>query len=68
MKRAIVVVVDSMGCGALPDALDYNDELTCNTLVNLANATGGLNVPNLETMGFGNIIDIKGVKKNDNPL
>ena len=67
MKRAIVVIVDSMGCGALPDALDYNDELTCNTLVNLANATGGLNVPNLETMGFGNIIDIKGVKKTDNP-
>ena len=28
MKRAIVVVVDSMGCGALPDAKDYNDELT----------------------------------------
>jgi len=64
-KRAIVVVVDSMGCGALADANEYNDELTCNTLANLANATGGLNVPNLEAMGFGNIIDIKGVKKVD---
>ena len=67
MKRAIVVVIDSMGCGALPDATEYNDDLTCNTLANLANATGGLNVPNLEKMGFGNIIDINGVKKVENP-
>ncbi len=66
-KRAIVVVVDSMGCGALPDAMDYDDELTCNTLANLASKTGGLNVPNLEKMGFGNIIDIKGVAKTDTP-
>ena len=67
MKRAIVVVIDSMGCGALSDANDYNDDLTCNTLANLANATGGINVPNLEKMGFGNIIDIKGVKKVEKP-
>ncbi|MBR5304192.1 MAG: phosphopentomutase [Candidatus Gastranaerophilales bacterium] len=67
MKRAIVVVVDSMGCGALSDAIEYNDEPTCNTLANLANITGGLNVPNLEAMGFGNIIDIKGVSKTETP-
>ena len=66
-KRAIVIVVDSMGCGALPDANEYDDDLTCNTLVNLANATGGLEVPNLEKMGFGNIVDIKGVNKTENP-
>lgn len=66
-KRAIVIVVDSMGCGALSDAKDYGDDLSCNTLANLANATGGLNVKNLETLGFGNIIDIKGVKKTLTP-
>ena len=66
-KRAIVVVVDSMGCGALPDAMEYDDELSCNTLANLANATNGLNVPNLEAMGFGNIIDIKGINKTNTP-
>ncbi len=66
-KRAIVIVVDSMGCGAMEDAFDYGDDLSCNTLKNLANAAGGLNVPNLEKMGFGNIIDIKGVQKNSNP-
>ena len=66
-KRAIVVVVDSMGCGALPDAKEFNDDLTCNTLANLAEKTGGLNVPNLESLGFGNIIDIKGVQKTNSP-
>lgn len=66
-KRAIVIVVDSMGCGAIEDAKDYNDSLDCNTLVNLAEKTGGLNVPNFESLGLGNIIDIKGVKKVENP-
>ncbi|MBQ8636108.1 phosphopentomutase [bacterium] len=66
-KRAIVIVVDSMGCGALPDANDYNDDLTCNTLANLAKAAGGLNVPNLEKMGLGNIININGVSKTATP-
>ena len=58
-KRAILVVIDSMGCGAIEDAADYGDDLTCNTLCNLANATGGLNVPNFEKLGLGNIVDIK---------
>lgn len=67
-KRAILVVIDSMGCGAIEDAADYGDDLTCNTLCNLANATGGLNVPNFEKLGLGNIVDINGVKKTDEPL
>jgi len=66
-KRAIVIVVDSMGCGALADANEYNDDLTCNTLSNLAEKTGGLNTPNLEAMGLGNIINIKGVTKTTAP-
>ena len=36
MKRAIVIVVDSMGIGALPDAAEFGDDLSCNTVVNLA--------------------------------
>ena len=66
-NRAVVIVIDSMGCGALPDAPEYNDDLSVNTLCNLAKETGGLNVPNLEKMGFGNIVDIQGVKKVQNP-
>lgn len=62
MKRAIVVVVDSMGIGALPDAAEFGDDSTCNTIVNIANSTDGLNVPNFEKMGLGNLDNIKGVK------
>ncbi len=68
MKRAVIIVIDSMGIGAIEDACEYGDDLTCNTLCNLAQATGGLNVPNFEKLGLGNIKDIKGVKKTDTPL
>ncbi len=67
-KRAIMIVIDSMGCGAIEDAEEYGDDLSCNTIVNLANATGGLCVPNLEKLGLGNIVDIKGVRRVDSPL
>ena len=43
-RRALVVVLDACGCGALPDAGEYGDEGT-NTLAHVANAVGGLEVP-----------------------
>lgn len=67
-KRAIIVVIDSMGIGAMPDSLDFGDDSTVNTLCNLAKAAGGLNVPNFEKMGLGNIKDILGVKKTNSPI
>ena len=67
MKRAIVIVVDSMGIGATSDCREFNDDETVNTVVNLASAAGGLNVPNFEQLGFGNLASIKGVKKVENP-
>lgn len=62
VKRVTMLVLDSAGVGALPDAADYGDVGT-NTLGNLAKAAGGLNLPNMEKMGLGNIIDIEGVSK-----
>ena len=35
MKRAIVVVIDSMGIGAMPDCKDFGDIPECNTLKNV---------------------------------
>lgn len=67
-KRAIIVVIDSMGIGAMPDSLEFGDDSTVNTLCNLAKASGGLNVPNFEKMGLGNIKDIEGVKKTNSPI
>ncbi|HHY14390.1 MAG TPA: phosphopentomutase [Thermoanaerobacterales bacterium] len=59
-KRIILVVLDSVGIGELPDAKLYGD-VGSNTLKNTAKAVGGLNLPNLEKMGLGNIEDIMGV-------
>lgn len=65
IKRVILLVLDSVGAGELPDAYLYNDQGS-NTLANTANIVGGLNLPNLEQLGLGNILHIKGVtKKND---
>lgn len=68
MKRAIIVVIDACGCGALPDAPEYNDLMECNTLGNVAKAVNGLNLPNLQKMGLGNIIEIIGTPPVENPI
>ena len=59
-KRFILLVLDSVGVGALPDAAAYGDQGS-NTLGNIARHIGGISLPNLETLGLGNIIDIQGV-------
>ena len=51
-RRAVVVVLDACGVGALPDAADYGDA-GANTLAHLAEAVGGLDVPVLERLGLG---------------
>jgi phosphopentomutase len=65
--RAIVVVLDSVGAGELPDAAAYGDEGS-NTLGNTARAVGGLSMPNLGAMGLGNITDIAGVTPVSSPF
>lgn len=67
IKRAIVMVLDSAGVGALDDAAEYGDE-GANTLGHIGEASGGLCLPNMEKLGLGNIIDIKGVKKLDTTI
>lgn len=65
--RAIVLVLDSVGAGSLPDAEEYGDAGS-NTLSHVAHAVGGLAMPLLGAMGLGNITDISGVPANDAPL
>lgn len=67
MKRAIVMVIDSMGTGAMPDCREFNDTPECNTLKHVCEFNNGLNVPNMEKMGLGNIQDYEGIKKEPNP-
>src|SRR5512143_3428025 len=66
MSRVIVLLLDGVGCGELPDAAEYGDQGS-NTLANLANAVGGLNLPNLARLGLGNITPIQGVSQQDKP-
>ncbi len=68
MKRAIIIVIDSMGIGAMDDCAEFNDTEKCNTLKNVCEFNNGLHLPNLEKLGLGNIQDFKGVKPTKNPL
>lgn len=67
MNRVIVMVIDSMGTGAMPDCREFNDVPECNTLKHVCEFNNGLNVPNMEKMGLGNIQDYMGIKKVENP-
>ena len=66
MKNFFVIVLDGVGIGELPDAVKYKDQGS-NTLSNMAEAVGGLKLPNLESLGLGNIETIKGIKKVSHP-
>jgi phosphopentomutase len=59
MPRACVIVLDAVGAGALPDAAEFGDE-GADTLGNVARAVGGLDLPNLEALGLGNIEELQG--------
>ena len=52
-KRVFIIVLDSVGIGETPDAVDFGDE-GANTLRS-AYETGKLNIPTLIKMGMGNI-------------
>lgn len=60
VDRVVLIVLDSVGIGALPDAGEYGDE-GANTLGNLARRLGGLDLPNLGRLGLGNLLDLPGV-------
>lgn len=62
MPKAVLIVLDSLGIGALPDARLFG-ESECNTLCNIATAVGGLNIPNMARLGLGKIVMVSGVKK-----
>lgn len=59
-KRIFLVIMDSVGAGELPDAKDYNDT-GANTLKHIAQAAKGLNMPNMQKLGLGNLTEIQGV-------
>jgi phosphopentomutase len=65
MKRVFLVVLDSVGIGALPDALRFGDA-GADTLKSCFN-TGKLNIPNLISLGLGNIEGLSYLGRTDSP-
>ncbi|WP_422393052.1 phosphopentomutase [Neomoorella humiferrea] len=59
MDRVIIIVLDSVGVGELPDAAAFGDAGS-NTLGNIA-ARVNLKLPNMARLGLGNIIPLRGI-------
>ncbi len=66
INRLIVVVLDSVGIGELPDAINFGDTGS-NTLGNMAQAIGGLTLPHMGALGLGNIAPMHGVAPQTQP-
>ena len=64
MRKCILIVIDSLGCGEAPDADEYNS-LGANTIANTSKEVGGLNIPSLSSLGIGKVTDIKGLTESD---
>ena len=63
----VIVVLDSCGIGALPDADRYGDEGS-STLPHTAEAIGGIRLPTLEGLGLGRIVPVRGVAPLAHPV
>lgn len=59
--KSVLIILDSCGVGALPDAHLYDVE-PGNTIGNISKAIGGLKLPNLQGLGLGNLTEIVGVE------
>lgn len=66
-NRVFVIVIDSLGVGALPDADQYGDMGT-DTLGHIAEKMGGLKIPNLVNLGLANLHSVPNVKPAEKPL
>jgi phosphopentomutase len=60
VDRVAVVVLDGVGVGALPDAAAFGDEGS-DSVGNTARVVGGLALPNMGSLGLGNLTDVLGV-------
>lgn len=66
-RRIIWIVLDSVGMGEAPDADKFGD-VGADTFSHTYESNGGLNIPNLISLGIGNIDGISSVPKESNPI
>jgi phosphopentomutase len=67
LPKVLLIILDGVGIGALPDAAEYGDEGS-NTLGNLMHVEGGFSLPNLQRAGLGNIAPLEGIPPHKAPL
>jgi phosphopentomutase len=66
MRRVFVIVLDSLGVGAMPDAASFGDA-GAHTLDHIVGATGGLDVPRLQALGLGAIAGVTTIARATRP-
>jgi phosphopentomutase len=64
INRAVLIVLDSVGVGELPDAAEYSDAGS-NTVKNIYKSIKNFSLPNLEKLGLLNIDGFEDLKKSD---
>lgn len=67
IKRIFLIVLDSLGIGAMPDASDYGDNVSCNTLRSISKSKF-FKVENMKKLGLFNIDGVNCGKKELNPI
>lgn len=66
-NRVFVIVVDSLGIGALPDSEKFGD-VGVNTLGHIAEKMDDFYIPNMQRLGIANLCDLDGLAPVDKPL
>lgn len=67
MKRVVLIVLDSVGIGSLPDASTYGD-VGANTLGSVARKSSNFSLPNMQKLGLGNIEGIDYIESEKEPM
>ena len=65
-RRFVILVADSAGCGAMPDAAEYGDTGS-DTIGNTSRAVGGVSLPVLGRLGLGHLTAVQGVPADPRP-
>lgn len=66
-KRIFVVVMDSLGVGAMEDSPEFGD-VGVNTLGHISQSVDSFHMPNLQKMGMANLTPLKQVEPVENSL
>jgi phosphopentomutase len=66
IERVLLIVIDSVGIGAMPDAAEWGDAGS-NTVGNLARKRGGLTLPHMGKLGLGNLTEVVGTPPVEQP-